>query len=267
MNAQSTITLRSGKRMPVFGLGTWELTQDTSGTVTRALAMGYRLIDTACDYGSQPGIGEAIRSGVVDRGSICLVAKVEENDDAYRATRKYLQEIGVEYADLMLIHRPPHDGVGEELWNGLARARDKGLVRDIGVSNYSIEQIERLAERTGEMPPVNQIEWTPFGHDQRMLDFCRKNDVVIQAYSPLTRAERLDDEKLDAIAARYGKTPAQVLVRWNLQLGTVPLPKANRREHLKENFAVFDFELGHEDMVRLSNLNERYSALGALAYV
>lgn len=267
MHTQSSIPLRTAGHMPVLGLGTWELTHRTAQTVQRALQLGYRLIDTACDYGSQPGIGEAIRSGVVERGSIYLVAKVEETDDAYEATRKYLSDIGVEFADLMLIHRPPKQGVGEELWRGLVRARGEGLTKDIGVSNYDVEQIERLSEIVGEQPVVNQIEWTPFGHSVRMLDYCRKNAIVIQAYSPLTRAERLEAPALKGIAAQRGKTAAQVLIRWNLQLGTVPLPKANRLDHLEENFAVFDFELSEEEMRRLSGLNESYSALGSLPYI
>jgi 2,5-diketo-D-gluconate reductase A len=265
MNNQSTITLRTGARMPVLGLGTWELTDDTAGTVAHALDRGYRMIDTACDYGSQPGIGEAIRRRGM-RKEIYLVAKVEETDDAYQATRKYLGEIGTEYADLMLIHRPPDEGVGEALWSGLVRARKEGLARDIGVSNYSIQQLQELARATGEIPAVNQIEWSPLGHSNSMLEFCRDQGIVIQAYSPLTRAERLDDARLKGIAARYGRTPAQLLIRWNLQLGTVPLPKANRKKHLEENIDVFEFEITDADMSALRGLNEHYSSLGSLSY-
>jgi 2,5-diketo-D-gluconate reductase A len=266
VDTQSTIALRTGAKMPMLALGTWKLTHDTAETVVHALDIGYRMIDTACDYGSQPGIGEAIRRRG-KRDEVYLVAKVEETDDAYQATRQYLAEIGVDYADLMLIHRPPEEGVGEELWKGLARARKDGFAKDIGVSNYSIEQIQKLAEAMSEMPVVNQIEWTPFGHSESMLKFCRDNRIVIQAYSPLTRAERLDDQRLIYIAGRYAKTPAQVLLRWNLQRGTVPLPKANRREHLEENIGVFDFEINASDMAVLNALNERYSSLGSLPYV
>jgi 2,5-diketo-D-gluconate reductase A len=265
VNPRSTVPLRTGAHMPVLALGTWELTQDTATTVAHALDIGYRMIDTACDYGSQSGIGEAIRQQGA-REDVYLVAKVEETDDAYRATKKYLGEIGVDYADLMLIHRPPDDGVGETLWDGLAQARKAGLTRDIGVSNYSIEQLTELARSVGEMPVVNQIEWTPFGHSPSMLEFCREHDIVIQAYSPLTRAERLNDERLQSIAARYDCTPAQLLIRWNLQLGTVPLPKANRKEHLEEDIEVFDFEISAEDMAALGRLNEHYSSLGSLPY-
>jgi 2,5-diketo-D-gluconate reductase A len=266
MNNRSNIRLHTGTQMPVLALGTWELTDRTAEAVGHALDVGYRMIDTACDYGSQRGIGEAIRRHG-QREDVYLVAKVEETDDAYQATKKYLREIGVDYADLMLIHRPPDEGVGEGLWEGLARARQDGLARDIGVSNYSIEQLQDLARASGEMPVVNQIEWSPLGHSESMLEFCRDNEVVIQAYSPLTRAERLDDARLDEIAARYGRTPAQILIRWNLQLGTVPLPKANHKEHLDENIDVFDFEINDADMAALNGLNEHYSSLGSLPYV
>jgi diketogulonate reductase-like aldo/keto reductase len=126
--------------------------------------------------------------------------------------------------------------------------------------------MQSLIEETGEIPVVNQIEWTPFGHGEHMSEFCRENDIVIQAYSPLTRTERLDDKHLIEIAKHYGKTPAQVLIRWNLQRGVVPLPKANRAEHLEENLEVFDFELSEKDLSTLDGLNERYSSLGSLPY-
>lgn len=265
LSSTSTVPLRSGRAMPVIGLGTWQLVEDTADTVSYALDIGYAMIDTACDYGSQAGIGEALERRK-RREDVYVVAKVEEDDDAYLATRKYLDEMKLDHADLMLIHRPPPDGVGEQLWQGLVRAREEGLTRDIGVSNYTIEQIRELHDATGEWPVVNQIEWSPFGHSLQMLDFCREQGIVIQAYSPLTRSERLRDELLTAIAQRHGRTPAQILLRWNLQLGTVPLPKANRRKHLEENFGVFDFELPDSEMKALSALNEQYSALGMLAY-
>jgi diketogulonate reductase-like aldo/keto reductase len=120
---------------------------------------------------------------------------------------------------------------------------------------------------TGELPAVNQIEWSPFGHSPRMLDFCHDNHIVIQAWSPLTRAQRLNDDKLAAMAARYGKTPAQLLIRWNLQLGVVPLPKANHIQHQRENLDVFDFEIRQADMSKLRSLNQHYSSMGNLPYV
>jgi diketogulonate reductase-like aldo/keto reductase len=266
MNNDATVTLHSGRAMPVLGLGTWQLNNDTAGTVEEALRLGYRLIDTSGDYGTQPGVGEALRQTDLDRADIFLVTKVEEYDDAYEASRRNLDELGQEYVDLMLIHRPPRTGAGVELWEGLIRARDEGLARDIGVSNYRVEQIEELVRATGETPAVNQIEWTPFGWSPDLLAWSTERGIVVQAYSPLTRAHRLDDERLTAVAARLGRTSAQVLLRWNLQLGTVPLPKANRHDHLVENLDVFDFSLTDADMDELNGLNQRASSLGTLPY-
>lgn len=262
MEANSTVKLHTGRRMPVMALGTWHLKNDTPATIKRALEVGYKMIDTSGDYGTQPGIGEGLSQSGAKRESFYLVTKVEEDEDSYQATLKNLKELGLEYADLMLIHRPPRSGVGEDLWEGLRRARASGLTKDIGVSNYSVPQLEELIDKSGEIPVVNQIEWSPFGHSREMLDFCHANKIVIQAYSPLTRGERLNDERLAEIAANYGKSPAQILIRWNLQLGTVPLPKANQINHLEENIEVFDFELTDENMDAISGFNEKYSALG-----
>jgi 2,5-diketo-D-gluconate reductase A len=253
--------------MPVLGLGTWHLNHQTVQTLEQAFDAGYRLIDTSADYHTQQGIGEALRVSGLPRDEFFVVTKVEETDDAYDATRRNLAELKLDYADLVLIHRPPHRGVGEVQWQELRRAKRDGLARDIGVSNYSIEQIEELVYRSGELPAVNQIEWTPFGHSPRMLDFCHDNDIVIQAWSPLTRGQRLNDDKLTAMAARYGRTAAQLIIRWNLQLGVVPLPKANHAAHLRENLHVFDFEISQPDMAKLRTLNQHYSALGGLQYL
>jgi 2,5-diketo-D-gluconate reductase A len=266
MDRQSTVTLHSGNEMPVLGLGTWQLTDNTAGTVEAAMRLGYRMIDTSGDYGTQPGIGDGLRRPGMKREKVYLVTKVEETDEAYEATRKDLDELQTAYADLMLVHRPPDRGAGEELWRGLIRAKQDGLTRDIGVSNYSVDLIEDLIEATGETPAVNQIEWSPFGHSEQMLQYCNDRKIVIQAYSPLTRTRRLDDEPLQSIASHYNKSPAQLLIRWNLQRGTVPLPKANRTKHLEEDLDVFDFEINAKDMAALNGLNERYSSLGSLPY-
>ena len=264
---EATLNLHTGTVMPALGLGTLQLKHHTAATVLQALEAGYRMIDTSADYHTQRGIGEALREFDGDREDVFIVTKIEDTDDAYEATRRNLAELRIDYADLVLVRRPPENGVGEVLWQGLRRAKRDGLARDIGVSNYTIEQIEELVYHTGELPVVNQVEWTPFGHSPRMLDFCHDNGIVIQAWSPLTRANRLNDDKLAAMAARYGRTPAQLLLRWNLQLGVAPLPKANNSHHMRENLRVFDFEIGHQDMVKLRALNEHFSALGRLEYL
>lgn len=268
MDMNSKITLHTGRKMPIMGLGTWELIKDTADTIAKALLLGYPMIDTSGDYGTQPGIGDGIRKSRMSRDDFYLVTKVEENEDAYGSLKKNLDELGLDYADLVLIHRPPRRGSGVELWKDLIRAKEEGLAKDIGVSNYQESQIDELIRQTDEMPAVNQIEWTPFGHSLEMLEYCRDNGIILQAYSPLTRAERLDDPELLDLSEKYNKSPAQILTRWNLQLGTVPIVKANRIEHLKEDINVFDFELDEDDMATLNSMNEEYSALGSsLKYV
>ncbi len=259
--------LPSGHRMPLMGLGTWDLTFHTVDTLCNAFELGFRMVDTAPDYHTQRGIGDAIRACGFGREAIFVVTKVGPDEDAYSAIRRNLTQMRLDYVDLALVREPPEHGLGETAWQGLRRAKREGMVRDIGVSSYSIECIEELVYRTGELPAVNQIEWTPFGHSPLMLDFCRENEIVIQSWSPLTRGKRLGDDKVAPMAARYGKTPAQLLLRWNLQLGVVPLPKANHVQHQRENLNVFDFEIMPQDMTRLNALNEHYSALDSLKYL
>ena len=253
--------------MPLMGLGTWELTVRTVETLCNALELGFRMIDTAPGYHTQRGIGDAIRACGFERDAVFVVTKIDPREDAYSAIRKSLGQMRLDHVDLALIEEPPEHGVGEMAWQGLRRAKREGLARDIGVCSYSIDAIEELVYRTGEMPAVNQVEWTPFGHSPRMLDFCRENEITIQALSPLTRGKRLGDDKMASMAARYGKTSAQLLLRWNLQLGVVPLPKANHVQHQRENLNLFDFEILPQDMARLNALNEHYSARGELAYL
>jgi diketogulonate reductase-like aldo/keto reductase len=267
MDIHSTVPLHSGREMPALGLGTWKLTDNTADTVAKALELGYTMIDTSGDYGTQPGIADGIKKSGRLRENLYIVTKVEETEDAYLSTQNNLRQLELDYADLMLIHRPPEQGAGIELWQGLIKAQKSGLAKDIGVSNYDSEQIQELIDATGEVPVVNQIEWSPFGHSDEMLEFCRGVDIIIQAYSPLTHAERINDSVIEQLAKQHSKTPAQILIRWNLQLGTVPLPKANREDHLKENLEVFDFNLSDEDVALISGLNENYSALGSLPYV
>ena len=268
MHKTTTLSLHTGNTIPVIRLGTWQLTPNTSQTIIKALGMGYPMIDTSGDYSTQPGIGQGIKQSGVSRDNFYLVTKVEETNNAYDATLKNLKELDLEYVDLMLIHRPPPTGFGAELWEGLIKAKKEGLVKDIGVSNYSIAQIESLAHASGEMPTVNQIEWSPFGYSPEMLKFAQKHNLIIQAYSPLTRGQQLNHPKLNQIAAQHQRIPAQILLRWNIQLGTVPLPKANSINHLQQNLNIFDFELSEAEMQALQELNTESSSLGSkLQYV
>jgi len=263
---ESCHVLPSGNRMPLLGLGTRELNFHTVDTVCNALEMGFRMLDTSPGYHTQRGIGDAIRACGFERHDIFVITHVESHGDIYAAIHKNLAQLRLEYADLALIHGVPQHDAGEMAWHGLRRAKRDGLAHDIGVDGFPIESVEELVYRTGEMPAINQLEWSPFGHSPRMLDFCHDNGICILARSPLTRARRLNDDKVGTMAARYGKTPAQLLIRWNLQLGVVPLPKANHVQHLRDNLNVFDFEIAPQDMTRLNGLNEYYSVLDKLAY-
>jgi 2,5-diketo-D-gluconate reductase A len=251
----------------VLGLGTWMLTTHTAESVQHALELGYRMIDTSANYHTQIGIGRGMRRHGAPRASLFIVMKVETHEDGYEATRKNLEELALAYADLVLIHEAPEHGVAENVWRGLIRARDEGLARDIGVCSYSMEGLKELAEKTGEMPAVQQLEWSPFGHSLDMLNFCRAHDIAVQAYSPLTRGKRLHDGALGEIAAKHGKSPAQVLLRWNLQHGVAPIPKAYREDHQRANIDVFDFVLDDLDMQTLDGFNEYFSALEKLEYL
>jgi 2,5-diketo-D-gluconate reductase A len=263
-----TITLANGVEMPLIGLGTWQLTgEDAFEGTKHALELGYRLIDTAVDYDNQEQIGEGLRSSDVSRDDVFLVSKVEEDENAHAAAGERVEQLGVDRLDLCLIHRPPPDGAGEELWEGLIRAREEGLTREIGVSNYSPDQVDRLIDVTDVIPVVNQIEWSPFGHSDAVLEHAKERGVVIQAYSPLTRRDRLDDDTLGEIAQRHGKTPAQVMLRWSIQVGAPPVPKAATPAHREENLQVFDFGLSESEVEELSSLNEHYSSLAGLQYL
>lgn len=267
MDLQSNISLHTGATMPALGLGTWQIKNDVEATINSALELGYRLIDTSSDYGSQFEIGQAIKNTTIDRKDLYITTKVEETDQAYEATKTYLAEMDLEYADLILIHRPPVAGAGEQLWKDLIKAKQQGLTKDIGVSNYSATLIQQLIDSTGEVPTINQVEWSPFGHSKELMDYCKSQKIVIQAYSPLTHAKRFGDSCLRKLISKYNKSAAQILIRWNLQLGIVPLPKASQKNHLEENINVFDFEISNEDMEFLENQNQFYSSLGSLAYI
>jgi diketogulonate reductase-like aldo/keto reductase len=267
LSVESSRRLRNGREMPVLGLGTWMLTSHTRDLVANALRLGYRMIDTSGDYHTQPGIATALHELAPPRDEIFVTSKVETNEDAYQSTCQQLDELGLDFLDLVLIHEAPEKGAGEDLWRGLMRARDDGKTRDIGVCSYKIAQLQQLADATGEMPAVHQIEWSPFGHSLDMLNFCNAHEIQVQAYSPLTRGQRLHDERLVSLAAKYGKTPAQLILRWNLQHGVVPLPKASRADHQLQNLEIFDFDIEAVDMSALDGLNERFSALEKLEYL
>ncbi|HEX9679238.1 MAG TPA: aldo/keto reductase [Candidatus Saccharimonadales bacterium] len=256
-----TIKLNDGGSIPAIGLGTSRLTgQQAVESVGQAIKAGYRLIDTAEMYGNEAEVGQAINDSEVKRAEIFINTKISPRPgpQTYQSIKDRCHQMATDYVDMCLIHWPPAGGDGEDMWPELVKAKADGLAKHIGVSNYTIEQLKKL-QKLGELPSVNQIEASPFGFDQQLIDDCQALGVVVQAYSPLTRTGRLGDANLAEIAKSYNKSPAQILLRWSRQKGLLPLPKATSEAHLKDNLEVFDFELTQADMVKLDGLNEGYT--------
>lgn len=253
---EHVLTLTGGVDMPVLGLGTWQATGDECYRAVReALRLGYRHLDTATMYRNQEQVGRAVADSGVPREQVFLTTKLPA-EDAGRAAHTLtdsLRELGVDYLDLWLIHWPPHGDASIRAWAELLKARSDGLVRAVGVSNYSLTQLDALATATGEMPAVNQIPWSPWEHDAALLAGHAERGVVVEGYSPL-RGSRLADPVLAAVARSYDVSPAQVVLRWHLEHDVVVIPKSTRPERLAANLDIFDFELAPEEVARIDAL-------------
>ncbi len=251
-----TVTLTKGAGMPLLGLGTWQSSgAEAYESVRKALDIGYRHVDTATAYGNEREVGRAVRESGVPRADVFVTTKLPP-DDADRADEVItasLRQLELEYVDLWLIHWPPDKQARPDTWQRLLDARERGLAREVGVSNYSLEQIDELGQATGERPAVNQIEWAPKLFDADVLAGHEQRGVVLEGYSPF-RSTDLDDEVLTSIAGDHGKTAPQVVLRWHLQHGIVAIPKSARAERIAANFDVLDFELTPDQMVAIDGL-------------
>jgi 2,5-diketo-D-gluconate reductase A len=242
--------------MPLLGFGTWQITGDAATRATGwALDAGYRHVDTATIYRNEGEVGAALASSAVAREELFLTTKVPpDRAGSERATlEQSLASLGTPYVDLWLIHWPPARGAGIDLWRAVIQARDDGLARDIGVSNYSLAQLDQLAEATGVLPGVNQVDWSPLLFEREVLDGHRERGVVLEGYSAL-RGGTLDHPTIAGIAQRIGRTTAQVIIRWHLQHGVVVIPKSAKRERIVSNADVGEFELTAADMSVLDGL-------------
>ncbi|MFO7869904.1 MAG: aldo/keto reductase [Kiritimatiellia bacterium] len=258
----STVKLNDGNRIPRIGLGIFQIKDpaECEKAVTAALDTGYRHIDTAAAYGNEEFAGKAIRESGISREDIFVTTKVFVSDFGREKTRRAceasLKRLGMDYVDLYLIHWPVR-GVIAGTWEVMQKMRDEGKLRSIGVSNFTVRRFEeQFFKDTGEVPAVNQIEIHPFNTRADLLKYCRGKGIQPEAYSPLARAQRMDDELLNRIARKYGRSAAQVMIRWQIQQDIVVIPKSVNPERIRENSAVFDFELSEEDMNAISGLNE-----------
>ena len=252
------LPLSSGASIPILGLGVWQIApgEDTERAVAWALKAGYRHIDTATLYANEESVGKAIRESGIPREEIFVTTKLWPTDAFMvdEAFERSLKKLGLDYVDLYLVHWPI-PLLGERTWKHMEGLYRQRLSHTIGVSNYSRSQLENLLRHASVPPAVNQIECNPFSYEKDLLDFCQANSIVVEAYSPLTRGLHLDDETIAKVAMQYRKSPAQVLLRWALQKGTVVIPKSSKKERIEENAEIFDFELNDEDMRRLDSLS------------
>jgi diketogulonate reductase-like aldo/keto reductase len=262
LKMSSSIQLNNGVNIPILGLGTWDLRGKTAyKAMLWALEIGYTHIDTATIYGNEKNIGEALKATKIPRDEIFITTKVWTSDQGYDNTLAAFERsrklLDLEYIDLYLIHWPV-TGLRSETWRALEKIYDIGRVRAIGVSNFTIRHLEELNGTLELMPTVNQVEFSPFLYQKKLLEHCKSNKIALEAYCPLTRTNKFNDPTIMSIGQKHNKTPAQILIRWGLQHEIVTIPKSGSKKHLIENVNVFDFNLDKSDMHQLDNLNENY---------
>ena len=259
MTLDTTIRLKNGIHMPTVGFGTYPMKgRDCIAAVRMALETGYRLIDTAQMYNNEEGVGEGIRTANVSREEVFLTTKLDNGSHGYgetlQACEESLNKLGLDYIDLYLIHWPV-EGLREETWKAMVKLLEDGKCRSIGVSNYTERHLQELFDAFEVHPVVNQVEFHPFLYQRDLLSYCKEHGVVMEAYSPLAKGRRLDNDVVRKIAEAHGKEPAQVVLRWELQHGVVPIPKASSETHIQGNFDVFDFTLTDDQMAAIDCLH------------
>jgi 2,5-diketo-D-gluconate reductase A len=255
--SQPTVLLPNRAALPLLGLGTWQMTgSECYRAVRYALEVGYRHIDTATMYRNEREVGRAVRDSGLRRDEVFVTTKLPPTDAGReRATLdRSLRALEMDYVDLWLVHWPPLGGAGRQLWKRLLGLRDEGLARAVGVSNYSVAQMDELVRATGEAPHVNQIRWGLALYDPEALEEHRRRNVVLEGYSPFKTTD-LRHPVLAAVARRHGVTSAQVVIRWHIDHGVVVIPKSARPERIASNFDVFGFSLDADDLGRIDALS------------
>ncbi|UOF91652.1 aldo/keto reductase [Fodinisporobacter ferrooxydans] len=257
-----TTRLHNGVHMPWFGLGVYkaEAGNEVEQAVQAALEVGYRSIDTAAFYQNEEGVGKALKESGVNREQVFVTTKVWNSDQGYESTLQAFEvsrkKLGLEYLDLYLVHWPVK-GKYKDTWRALEKLYKDGFVRAIGVSNFQIHHLQDVMNESEIVPMVNQVEYHPYLTQKELQTFCREQQIQLEAWSPLMRGgELLGHSVVAELAQKYGKTPAQVVLRWDLQNEVVTIPKSVRAERIKENSQIFDFQLSQEDMLKIDALNQ-----------
>ncbi|WP_397474685.1 aldo/keto reductase [Pusillimonas sp.] len=261
-NILNTIKLHDGNAIPRLGFGVWQVEDDIAAdTVKTAIDTGYRLVDTAAIYGNESGVGEGIRRSAIDRRELFVTTKLWNDrhgyDETLAAFDESMEKLGLEYLDMYLIHWPaPKIGLYVKSWEALIRLRDEGRIKSLGVSNFNIGHLQRLLDETGVLPVVNQIELNPRFQQPELREYHAEHDIVTQSWSPLGHGLLWENPTLKAIAAKHGRSLAQVVLRWHTQLGNAVIPKSVTPARIRENFNIFDFTLDAEDMAAIAPLHD-----------
>ncbi|MFN3282570.1 MAG: aldo/keto reductase [Tabrizicola sp.] len=256
------LSLNDGRQMPQLGFGLWQVpAARTAETTATALRLGYRLVDGAAIYGNEEGQGEGIRRSALPRDAVFVTTKVWNGeqgfDRAIRAAEASLNRLGLAHVDLLLIHWPcPAQGLYLDTWRALIRLRDEGKALSIGVSNFQEPHLERIIGETGVVPVVNQVEINPRLQQPALRAFHAAHGIVTQSWTPLGQGRSFDAAPVQAVARRTGKSPAQVILRWHIQIGASVIPRSNREAGLRENLDLFDFALTDTEMAAMASLDE-----------
>ena len=248
--------------MPLFGLGVYDMyNAEAEHAVLDALEIGYRLIDTAALYKNETEIGNAIRASDVPRHEIFVTTKVGNNDQGFESTLKAFEvssyKLNIEYIDLYLVHWPIK-GLRKDTWLALEKLYKEGRVKAIGVANYLIPFLEELNGYATTLPVLNQVELTPWLYNQALLDYCSEKNIQLQSYSPITRGKKFDDPRLLQLCSKYDKTPAQLILQWNIAHGISTIPKSSSKKRLQENFDALGFWLSPDDVAFMDGFNENF---------
>jgi len=262
MSQVPNIRLNNGVQIPQFGFGVFQIDpSETAGAVRAAFDAGYRHIDTAQGYGNEEGVGQAVRESGLPREDVFVTTKLNNPrhgyDEAITALDESLTKLGLEYVDLYLIHWPrPQADLYVETWRAFEKIASDGKARSIGVSNFQVPHLERLAAETDTVPAVNQIELHPLLPQEQLRAYHREHGIATEAWSPIAKGgELLRDERLVSLAEKYGKTPAQIVLRWHIQLDNIVFPKSVTPSRIRENIDVFDVELSPDDVATIAELD------------
>ncbi|MFW5713139.1 MAG: aldo/keto reductase [Brevefilum sp.] len=265
MNIQTQYRLNDNTALPIMGFGTNALKGDSGiQAIKTALDAGYRLIDTAQSYGNEAEVGRAIAESDLLRNEIFVTTKITDENQGYQktmdSTKASLEKMQMDYIDLLLVHWPNVENFDQsiETFKALIELREQGKVNTIGVSNYTPKLIQDTIDATNIVPSVNQVEFHPFLFQKELLEYCNEREIRIESYCPIARAEKTEAPVLQRLAEKYKKTPIQVILRWHIEHGLIPIPRSADPDHIKANTEIFDFSLTAEEIEAMNQLDEDY---------